>query len=162
MCNNWNFKINFDSRKPKRNSTPASYIKQIMNVFSFVHRNKYFHSVKDEMYHSNLLRLIEWNNSSFTLWKYLYHCTHKHSLFVYNSCHSHLGIKARLLWLGATTDRIVSLCKIWSIGVSTPSFSTQASLWSQNGRSVNQVYTHCCKSKRYWFYTQYTQHHHWS
>ena len=22
MCNNWNFKINFDSRKPKRNSTP--------------------------------------------------------------------------------------------------------------------------------------------
>ena len=23
MCNNWNFKINFDSRKPKRNSTPA-------------------------------------------------------------------------------------------------------------------------------------------
>ena len=24
MCNNWNFKINFDSRKPKRNSTPTS------------------------------------------------------------------------------------------------------------------------------------------
>ena len=22
MCNNWNFKINFDSRKPKLNSTP--------------------------------------------------------------------------------------------------------------------------------------------
>ena len=25
MCNNWNFKINFDSRKPKQNSTPALY-----------------------------------------------------------------------------------------------------------------------------------------
>ena len=30
----------------------TSYIKQIMNVFSFVQWNKYFHSVKDEMYHS--------------------------------------------------------------------------------------------------------------
>ena len=28
------------------------YIKQIMNVFSFVQWNKYFHSVKDEMFHS--------------------------------------------------------------------------------------------------------------
>ena len=37
------------------------YIKQIMNVFSFVQWKKYFHSVKDEMFH----------------------CTHKHSLFVY-------------------------------------------------------------------------------
>ena len=61
----------------------TSYIKQIMNVFSFVQWNKYFHSVKDEMYHSTRLRLVEWNISSFTSWKYLYHCTHKHSLFVY-------------------------------------------------------------------------------
>ena len=28
----------------------TSYIKQIMNVFSSVQWNKYFHSVKDEMY----------------------------------------------------------------------------------------------------------------
>ena len=28
MCNNWNFKINFDSRKPKRNSTPAPYLQR--------------------------------------------------------------------------------------------------------------------------------------
>ena len=61
----------------------TSYIKQIMNVFSIVQWNKYFHSVKDEMYHLTRLRLIEWNISSFTSWKYQYHCTHKHSLFVY-------------------------------------------------------------------------------
>ena len=61
----------------------TSYIKQIMNVFKFVQWNKYFHSVKDEMYHSTRFRLVEWNISSFTSWKYLYHCTHKHSLFVY-------------------------------------------------------------------------------
>ena len=52
------------------------------NVFSFVQWDKYFHSVKDEMYHSTRLRLVEWSISSFTSWKYLYHCTHKHSLFV--------------------------------------------------------------------------------
>ena len=45
------------------------HIKQIMNVFSFVQWNKYFHLVKDEMFR----------------WKYLYHCTHKHWLFVYYS-----------------------------------------------------------------------------
>ena len=26
MCNYWNFKINFDSRKPKRNSTPVIFL----------------------------------------------------------------------------------------------------------------------------------------
>ena len=62
-------------------------IKQIMNgvfcfVFSFVQWNKYFHKVKDEIFHSTQLCLIERNISSFTCWKYLYHCTHKHSLFV--------------------------------------------------------------------------------
>ena len=30
-----------------------------------------------------MVRLVEWNISSFTSWKYVYHCTHKHSLFVY-------------------------------------------------------------------------------
>ena len=30
----------------------TSYVKQITNVFSFVQWNKYFHSVRDEMYHS--------------------------------------------------------------------------------------------------------------
>ena len=59
----------------------TSYIKQIMNVFSFMQWNKYFHSVKDEMYLSSRLRLVEWNISSFTSWKYLYHCTHKHYLY---------------------------------------------------------------------------------
>ena len=28
--------------------------------------DKYFHSVKDEMFHSTRLRLVEWNISSFT------------------------------------------------------------------------------------------------
>ena len=65
----------------------SGYIKQIMNVFSFVQWNKYFHSVKDEMFRSTRLRLVEWNISSFTSWKYLYHCTHKHSLFVYYTPH---------------------------------------------------------------------------
>ena len=51
--------------------------------FSFVQWNKYLHSVKDEMFHSTRLHLFEWNISSFTLWKYLYHCFHKHSSFVY-------------------------------------------------------------------------------
>ena len=44
----------------------TSYIKQIMNVFSFVQWNIYFHSVKDEMNHSTRLRLVEWKISSFT------------------------------------------------------------------------------------------------
>ena len=30
----------------------TSYVKQITNVFSFMQWNKYFHSVRDEMYHS--------------------------------------------------------------------------------------------------------------
>ena len=59
------------------------YVKQIMNVFSFVQWDKYFLSVKDEMYHSTPLCLVERNISSFISWKYLYHWTHKHSLFVY-------------------------------------------------------------------------------
>ena len=37
----------------------TSYIKQIMNVFSFAQWNKYFHSVKDEMYHSALPHWME-------------------------------------------------------------------------------------------------------
>ena len=38
--------------------------KTILNVFSFVQWNKYFHEVKDEMFHSTLLRLVELNISS--------------------------------------------------------------------------------------------------
>ena len=34
--------------------------------FSFVQWNKYFHEVKDEMFHSTGLRLVEWTISSFT------------------------------------------------------------------------------------------------
>ena len=33
----------------------SCYIKQIMNVFPFVQWNKYFHSVKDELFHSTQL-----------------------------------------------------------------------------------------------------------
>ena len=58
------------------------------NIFYSV-KDEMFHStrrMKDEMYHSTRLCLVEWNISSFTSWKYLYHCTHKHSLFVYSSC----------------------------------------------------------------------------
>ena len=39
-------------------------IKQIMNV-PFMQWNKYFHTVKDEVFHSTWLRLVEWNVSSF-------------------------------------------------------------------------------------------------
>ena len=63
--------------------------------FSFVQWNKYFNSMKDEMYHSTRLSLVEWNISSFTSWKYLYHCTHKHSLFVYYITHT----KIPEIWL---------------------------------------------------------------
>ena len=40
-----------------------------MNVFSFVQWNKYFHEVKDEMYHSTRLHLVEWNSFIFHLMK---------------------------------------------------------------------------------------------
>ena len=36
---------------------------------------KYFHEVKDEMFHSTRRSRVEWNISSFTEWKYLFHCT---------------------------------------------------------------------------------------
>ena len=45
------------------NLCTTSYIQQIMKVFSFMHWNKYFHTVKDEMYHSTQLRLLEWSIS---------------------------------------------------------------------------------------------------
>ena len=54
----------------------TSYIKQIMSIL-------YFHEVKDEMFHSTWLCLVEWNISSFTSWKYFYHCTYKHSFIYY-------------------------------------------------------------------------------
>ena len=44
---------------------------------------KYFHEVKDEMFHSMRQSRVEWNISSFTEWKYLFHCTNEniHYLF---------------------------------------------------------------------------------
>ena len=51
-------------------------------IFSFMQCKKYFHSVKDEMFHSTRFHLIQWNISSLTSRKYMYHCTHKHSLFI--------------------------------------------------------------------------------
>ena len=68
----------------------GEFIKQIMNIFSFVQWNKYFHS------------LVEWNISSFTSWKYLYHCTHKHSLFVYHL----LKMKIRAIYIHILIARI--------------------------------------------------------
>ena len=41
-----------------------------MNVLSFLQWNKCFHSVKDEIFYSTRLRLVEWNISSFTAGKY--------------------------------------------------------------------------------------------
>ena len=42
-------------------------------------------------------RLVEWNIPSFTEWKYSYHCTHKHSLFVYTISLYH--ILSHYTWL---------------------------------------------------------------
>ena len=42
----------------------------------------HYRAMKDELYYSTRLRLVEWKISSFTSWNYLYHCTHKHSLIV--------------------------------------------------------------------------------
>ena len=45
---------------------------------------KCFNLVKDEMFHSTRQSRVEWNISSFTEWKYLFHCTNdKHSLFAF-------------------------------------------------------------------------------
>ena len=83
------FSMIFLSNLFKNLNLCTSYIKQIMNVFSFVQWYKYFHLGYDPMHGQCMdnawtrLRLVEWNTSSFTSWKYLYHCTHKHSLFVY-------------------------------------------------------------------------------
>ena len=44
----------------------TSYIKQIMTVSHSCNWTNKFHLVKDDMYHSTRLRLIEWNISSFT------------------------------------------------------------------------------------------------
>ena len=60
----------------------SCYIKQIMNVFSFVQWNIYilFGKCSIQLGFASLNGTF----SSFTSWKYLYHCTHKHSLFVYH------------------------------------------------------------------------------
>ena len=49
-----------------------------MNVFSFMQWNKIIFSFGERW---NVP--FNSNSSSFTSWKYLYHCAHKHSLFVY-------------------------------------------------------------------------------
>ena len=88
-----------------------------MKVFSFMQWNEYFHSVKDEMYHSIWLRLVEWNILSLTSWKYLYHCTHKHSLFVYYFPDS---------------QRSSNSCRIWNSIAYFPDFMVRygpKSLW---------------------------------
>ena len=43
---------------------------------------KYFHEVKDEMFHSTRRRRVEWNISSFTEWKYLFHCTNEKTFII--------------------------------------------------------------------------------
>ena len=71
----------------------SCYIKQIMNVFfSFVQWNKYFHSVKDEMFHSTRLQLgFASLNGTFHLSPHENICTialinihYLHSLFIYH------------------------------------------------------------------------------
>jgi hypothetical protein len=59
------------------------YKKQIMNVYSCNGQNIFIRS-KMECSIQLGCRLVEWNIPSFTSWKYSYHCTHKHSLFVYH------------------------------------------------------------------------------
>ena len=41
---------------------------------------KYFHEVKDEMFHSTRRSRVEWNISSFTEWKYLFHCMNEKNI----------------------------------------------------------------------------------
>ena len=43
---------------------------------------KYFHEVKDEMFHSTRRSRVEWNISSFTKWKYLFHCTNEKTFII--------------------------------------------------------------------------------
>ena len=43
---------------------------------------KYFHEVKDEMFHSTRRSQVEWNISSFTEWKYLFHCTNEKTFII--------------------------------------------------------------------------------
>ena len=50
-----------------------------MNVFSFVQWNIFI------PWKMKCTSLVEWNILSFTSWKYLYHCNHKLSSFVYHS-----------------------------------------------------------------------------
>jgi hypothetical protein len=71
------------------------YIKQIMNVYSCNGKNIFMRwkmecsiqlgcrLVEWNIPSFTSCRLVEWNIPSFTSWKYSYHCTHKHSLFVY-------------------------------------------------------------------------------
>ena len=90
----------------------TNYIKQIMNVFSFVQWNKCFHSVKDKMFHSTRLRLVEWNTSSVSPHEnYMYHCNHKHSLFVYYfiKLHSVIGVNQYLLLYLCDKSQLISL-----------------------------------------------------
>ena len=75
-------------------------------MFLFVQWKEYFHSVKDENVPFNEA------DSSFTSWKYSYHCTHNHSLFVYypsshslNECSFHfyqndVHMHRSLFWYG--------------------------------------------------------------
>ena len=56
----------------------SCYIKQIMNVF-FIRAMEQIFSFGERWN----VPFNEANISSFTSWKYLYHWTHKHSLFVY-------------------------------------------------------------------------------
>ena len=43
---------------------------------------KYFHEVKDEMFHSTRRSRVEWTISSFTEWKYLFHCTNEKTFII--------------------------------------------------------------------------------
>ena len=43
---------------------------------------KYFHEVKDEMFHSSKRSQVEWYISSSTKWKYLFHCTNKKTFII--------------------------------------------------------------------------------
>jgi hypothetical protein len=60
------------------------YMKQIMNVYSACNGKNIFIRWKMECSIQRGDSRVEWNIPSFTEWKYSYHCTNKHSLFVYH------------------------------------------------------------------------------
>ncbi len=83
------------------------YIKQ-MNVLHLCNGKNIFILWKMKSSIQLGLHLIEWNFPSFNSWKFSYHCTHKHSLFVYQ-----LYLQLVLKWLCTITESYPFLLITW-------------------------------------------------